>query len=60
MPGTYFRPPYIGVSGWVGVELVKLDEEQLKALMHESFQFVTRKKAASGRSKSGSPSKRTG
>src|SRR6516164_9095714 len=22
---TYFRPPYVGVSGWVGVELSKVD-----------------------------------
>jgi hypothetical protein len=58
VPGTYFRPPYVGVSGWVGVELGKVDDEQLKALIHESFQFVTRKKAASGRPKSNSPAKR--
>src|SRR5690242_13186178 len=25
----YFRPPYVGVSGWVGVELAKVDDEQL-------------------------------
>jgi hypothetical protein len=26
-PEIYFRPPYVGVSGWVGVELSKLDDE---------------------------------
>ena len=58
VPGTYFRPPYVGVSGWVGVEVAKVDDEQLKALIHEAFQFVTRKKAAPSRSKS--PAKRRG
>jgi hypothetical protein len=28
-PEVYFRPPYVGVSGWIGVELSKVDDEQL-------------------------------
>jgi hypothetical protein len=59
-PGTYFRPPYVGVSGWVGVELEKVDDDQLRALIREAFQFVTRKKAASGRPKSDRAAKRRG
>jgi hypothetical protein len=50
-PGTYFRPPYVGVSGWVGVELAKVDDEQLAELIHGAFRFVNAKKTASGRSK---------
>lgn len=44
-PGTYFRPPYVGVSGWVGVELSKVDDEQLGALIREAFRLVNRKAA---------------
>jgi hypothetical protein len=36
-PGTYFRPPYVGPSGWIGVELSKVDDDQLGALVREAF-----------------------
>jgi hypothetical protein len=42
-PDTYFRPPYVGVSGWVGVELAKVDDEQLGALIREAFALITSK-----------------
>jgi len=42
-PETYFRPPYVGVSGWVGVELSKVDDEQLATLIREAFLFIDRK-----------------
>ena len=37
---TYFRPPYVGVKGWVGVELAKVDDERLGALIREAFRIV--------------------
>ena len=43
-PETYFRPPYVGVAGWVGVELHKVDDEQLGALIREAFRLTTVKK----------------
>jgi hypothetical protein len=42
-PDTYFRPPYVGVRGWVGVEMSRVDDEQLAELIRESFRFVARK-----------------
>jgi hypothetical protein len=48
-PDTYFRPPYVGVAGWVGVELPKVDDEQLGALIREAFRFITSKAAAKPR-----------
>ncbi|HEX7361218.1 MAG TPA: MmcQ/YjbR family DNA-binding protein [Bryobacteraceae bacterium] len=45
-PDTYFRPPYVGVAGWVGVELSKVDDEQLGALIREAFRFITSKTSA--------------
>jgi hypothetical protein len=50
-PETYFRPPYVGVSGWVGVELSKVDDKQLGALVREAFRLVDSKSTASRRSK---------
>ena len=54
-PGTYFRPPYVGVSGWVGVELAEVDDEQLGALIREAFRLTAAKAVAPGRSKSSRP-----
>ncbi|MEG9436248.1 MmcQ/YjbR family DNA-binding protein [Edaphobacter sp. HDX4] len=28
-PKTYFKPPYVGVRGWVGIELAEIDDEGL-------------------------------
>jgi hypothetical protein len=53
-PDTYYRPPYVGVSGWVGVELSRVDDEQLGALIREAFRLVTAKTTAPGGSYSGS------
>jgi hypothetical protein len=51
-PDTYFRPPYVGVGGWVGVELSKVDDEQLGALIREAFRLI-----ASGYSESARPAR---
>ena len=40
-PDTYFRPPYVGVGGWVGVELSRVDDDQLGALIREAFRLMT-------------------
>jgi hypothetical protein len=47
-PDTYFRPPYVGVGGWVGVELSSVDDDQLGALIREGFRLMTSKTIASG------------
>lgn len=54
-PETFFRPPYVGVRGWVGVELSKVDDEQLGALIREAFRFIHLKSSASRRSKAAQP-----
>ena len=49
-PETYFRPPYVGPAGWVGVELAEVDDEQLACLVREAFRLVeARTKAATSR-----------
>jgi len=42
-PATYYRPPYVGVSGWVGVEFARVDDDQLGALLREAHSFITAK-----------------
>ena len=46
-PDIYYRPPYVGVSGWVGAELSKVSDEQLGALIREAYRIITSKKARS-------------
>jgi hypothetical protein len=45
-PDTYFRPPYVGGGGWVGVELTSVDDERLGAVIREAFRLMTAKKIA--------------
>jgi hypothetical protein len=42
-PHVYFRPPYVGPAGWIGVELSKVDDEQLGALVREAYNLITAK-----------------
>lgn len=46
-PGAYFRPPYVGGAGWIGVELAKVTDDQLGALIREAFRLMTVKKPVS-------------
>ena len=51
-PETYFRPPYVGGAGWVGVELSHVDDERLGAVIREAFRLMTSKTNASSRAES--------
>jgi hypothetical protein len=42
-PQTYYRPPYVGVKGWVGVELDRIDDEALALHVLEAWQMVAPK-----------------
>jgi hypothetical protein len=42
--GTYFRPPYVGVSGWIGIELSQIGDEELAAHILEAWKLVAPKK----------------
>jgi len=36
-PETYFRPPYVGVRGWVGIELDAIGDEELASHIREAW-----------------------
>ena len=42
-PQTFFRPPYVGVKGWVGVELSRVDDEELRELVLEAWRQTASK-----------------
>jgi hypothetical protein len=42
-PETFFHPPYVGVRGWVGVELERIGDEELTSLIWQAWQMVAPK-----------------
>jgi hypothetical protein len=36
-PATFFKPPYVGVRGWVGIELAHISNEDLSSYLHEAW-----------------------
>jgi hypothetical protein len=48
-PDVYFRPPYVGVAGWVGVELSRVGDDQLASLIREAHQIIAAKDRKSGK-----------
>lgn len=45
-PATYYRPPYVGVKGWVGIDLDRIDDEELACHIRDAWQLI----AGQGRS----------
>ncbi len=42
-PAIYFKPPYVGVKGWVGVELPQIGDNELAELIRQAWQLTTPK-----------------
>jgi hypothetical protein len=43
-PEPYFRPPYVGVRGWIGIELVNISDEDLAFHIRDGWRLVAPKK----------------
>ena len=43
-PETFFRPPYVGCRGWIGVELGRIGDDELLALVRTAWRIVAPKK----------------
>src|SRR4030095_6672410 len=54
-PGIYFRPPYVGPAGWIGVELSKVNDDQLGSMISEAFHLMVAKDRGAGARKSSNP-----
>lgn len=49
-PKAYFKPPYVGVRGWIGVDLEHVGDDELGAHIHEAWKMIAPKKMkAAGR-----------
>jgi hypothetical protein len=43
-PATYFTPPYVGSSGWVGITLEQIRDDALQIHMREAWELVAGKR----------------
>jgi hypothetical protein len=43
-PEKFFRPPYVGTKGWVGIRLDAVDDAELRSLVVQSYCEVAPKK----------------
>jgi hypothetical protein len=45
-PDVYFKPAYVGVHGWVGVNLALVDKQELRELVIEAWLMTAPKRLA--------------
>lgn len=48
-PATYFKPPYVGTSGWIGIRLDQIRDDALQAHLREAWQLTAKKKPGRAR-----------
>ena len=39
-PTVYFRPPYVGHRGWVGIELARIDDDDLTYHIQVAWELI--------------------
>jgi hypothetical protein len=44
-PARYYRPPYVGGKGWIGIELSRIGDDDLAFHIHDGWRLVAPKKA---------------
>jgi hypothetical protein len=43
-PKKFYRPPYVGSSGWVGIELARVTDQELAFHIQEAWRLIAPKK----------------
>ena len=39
-PGKFYRPPYVGVRGWVGIEVGRVSDKELAQHLKEAWRLI--------------------
>jgi hypothetical protein len=39
-PKKFYRPPYVGVRGWVGIEVERVSDQELELHLHEAWRLI--------------------
>jgi hypothetical protein len=47
-PEKFYRPPYVGGAGWVGIELARVSDEELTLHINEAWRLIAPKKLQEG------------
>ena len=53
-PDKFFMPPYVGVRGWVGIELDAVSDEELGFHLSEAWRLIAPRKTQSASGPTGS------
>ena len=43
-PAVYFRPPYVGHKGWVGIELAHINDDALEYHIQTAWRLIAPKR----------------
>ena len=43
-PNKFYRPPYVGHAGWVGIELPRVSDKELAAHIREAWKLIAPEK----------------
>lgn len=43
-PATFFKPPYVGVRGWVGIELSAISDDDLEFHIQTAWELIAPKR----------------
>jgi hypothetical protein len=43
-PKKFYRPPYVGGAGWVGIELPRVSDKELAFHIHEAWRLIAPRK----------------
>ncbi len=44
MPEVYFRPPYVGHRGWIGIELGRISDDDLRFHIQTAWELIAPKR----------------
>lgn len=48
-PAVYFKPPYVGAGGWIGITLDQIRDDALRAHLREAWRLIARKRPSATR-----------
>ena len=43
-PEKFYKPPYVGVRGWIGIELDRVDDPELALHLQEAWRLIAPRK----------------
>ena len=43
-PTKFYRPPYVGVRGWIGIEVNRVGDKELSAHIEEAWRLIAPRK----------------